>query len=77
MDIAHGMEYLSKKAFVHRDLAARNILVSKDLICKVIWKCASFSVTQVMPFIARLVTLGCPEIWLMTVITSLMEGRFQ
>ena len=34
-DIAHGMEYLSRKAFVHRDLAARNILLSKSMICKV------------------------------------------
>ncbi len=33
--IASGMEYLSKKAFVHRDLAARNILVSEDDACKV------------------------------------------
>ena len=33
--IASGMEYLSKKAFVHRDLAARNILVAKDKTCKV------------------------------------------
>ena len=33
--VASGMAYLSKKAFVHRDLAARNILVSEDEICKV------------------------------------------
>ena len=33
--IASGMAYLSKKAFVHRDLAARNILLDEALICKV------------------------------------------
>ena len=33
--IAIGMDYLSRKAFVHRDLAARNILVAEDETCKV------------------------------------------
>ena len=38
--VACGMAYLSKKAFIHRDLAARNILVSEDFVCKVVitWK---------------------------------------
>ena len=34
-EIAAGMDYLSKKAFVHRDLAARNVLVNESLTCKV------------------------------------------
>lgn len=33
--IASGMVYLSKKAFVHRDLAARNVLLNTSLTCKV------------------------------------------
>ena len=34
--IASGMEYLCRKAFIHRDLAARNILVAEDCTCKVL-----------------------------------------
>ena len=33
--IASGMAYLSRKAFVHRDLAARNVLLDDSLNCKV------------------------------------------
>ena len=33
--VASGMEYLTRKAFVHRDLAARNVLVSQTRTCKV------------------------------------------
>ena len=34
-EVATGMAYLSKKAFVHRDLAARNILLDSNSTCKV------------------------------------------
>ena len=33
--VASGMAYLSRKAFVHRNLAAKNILVSQNNLCKV------------------------------------------
>ena len=33
--VASGMDYLARKAFVPRDLAARNILVADDKTCKV------------------------------------------
>ena len=35
VQIAIGMDYLTRKGFVHRDLAARNVLVSKQNVCKV------------------------------------------
>ena len=34
-EVAAGMAYLAKKAFVHRDLAARNILLDSNSTCKV------------------------------------------
>ncbi|CAI7999056.1 Ephrin type-A receptor 3 [Geodia barretti] len=34
-EVATGMAYLSKKAFVHRDLAARNILLDSNSTCKI------------------------------------------
>lgn len=36
LDIARGMEHLEAKGIIHRDLAARNILLTSDLILKVI-----------------------------------------
>lgn len=39
LDIAKGMEHLEAKGIVHRDLAARNILLTSNLILKVIDTC--------------------------------------
>jgi serine/threonine protein kinase len=34
-EIATGMEYLARKAFIHRDLAVRNVMLDKKLTCKI------------------------------------------
>ena len=35
LQVATGMEFLSKKKIIHRDIAARNILVNEDYIAKI------------------------------------------
>ena len=35
LDIATGMDFLSRLHIVHRDLAARNVLLGADYVCKV------------------------------------------
>jgi len=46
MNIAAGMDYLSRKNFVHRDLAARNVLLKGDLICKVYFYLLCFQICK-------------------------------
>ena len=83
--IASGMEYLSKKAFVHRDLAARNVLVSQRKTCKVAMKLGSMAhayniVCSVLAskILHRLQTLEWLETWRMRITTFLKEqGKFQ
>lgn len=35
IQVAEGMDYLTKSRIIHGDLAARNILVGEDLLCKI------------------------------------------
>ena len=35
LQIAKGMDFLSKNFIIHRDLAARNVLVGEGKVCKV------------------------------------------
>ena len=35
IQLARGLDYLSKKRFVHRDIATRNCLVDSQFVCKI------------------------------------------